>query len=62
MTLLEHTLPDDRSRYPDLTPILPAANRMQRAIYDLLGIGAESDDQRPWLWTADGSWVTSGRR
>ncbi len=51
LTLLEHTLRDDRSRYPDLTPIFPAANRMQRATYDLLGIAAESDDQRPWLWT-----------
>ncbi|HWD34925.1 MAG TPA: NADH-quinone oxidoreductase subunit C [Casimicrobiaceae bacterium] len=51
LTLLEHTLPDDRSRYPDLSPIFPAANRMQRAMYDLLGIAAESDDQRPWLWT-----------
>jgi len=52
LTLLEHTLPDDRSRYPDLTPIFPAAGRMQRATYDLLGIAAESDDQRPWLWSA----------
>ena len=50
LTLLEHTLPDDRSRYPDLSPIFSAANRMQRAIYDLLGIAAESDDQRAWLW------------
>ncbi|MGE5169440.1 MAG: NADH-quinone oxidoreductase subunit C [Rudaea sp.] len=54
LTLLEHTLPDADARYPDLTPIFPAANRMQRATYDLLGIAAESDDQRPWLWLA--SW------
>jgi Ni,Fe-hydrogenase III large subunit/Ni,Fe-hydrogenase III component G len=51
LTLLEHTLPDDRSRYPDLSPIFPAALRMQRATYDLLGIAAESDDRRGWLWT-----------
>ena len=51
LTLLEHTLPDDRARYPDLSPIFPAANRMQRATFDLLGIAAEADDQRPWLWT-----------
>jgi Ni,Fe-hydrogenase III large subunit/Ni,Fe-hydrogenase III component G len=51
LTLLEHTLPDDRARYPDLAPIFPAATRMQRATYDLLGIAAQSDDQRPWLWT-----------
>ena len=54
LTLLEHTLPDADARYPDLTPIFPAANRMQRATFDLLGIAAESDDQRPWLWLA--SW------
>jgi Ni,Fe-hydrogenase III large subunit/Ni,Fe-hydrogenase III component G len=50
LTLLEHTLPDDRARYPDVTPIFPAANRMQRATFDLLGIAAEADDTRPWLW------------
>ena len=54
LTVLEHTLPDADARYPDLTPIFPAANRMQRATYDLLGIAAEADDQRPWLWLA--SW------
>ena len=54
LTVLEHTLPDAGARYPDLTPIFPAANRMQRAAYDLLGIAAEADDQRPWLWLA--SW------
>src|SRR5690348_17355456 len=52
LTVLEHTLPDDRARYPDLSPIFPAALRMQRATYDLLGIAAESDDPRAWLWTA----------
>ena len=54
LTMLEHTLPDADARYPDLTAIFPAANRMQRATYDLLGVAAESDDQRPWLWLA--SW------
>ncbi len=54
LTVLEHTLPDADARYPDLSPIFPAANRMQRATYDLLGVAAESDDQRPWLWLA--SW------
>ena len=54
LTVLEHTLPDVDARYPDLTPIFPAANRMQRATYDLVGVAAESDDQRPWLWLA--SW------
>ena len=54
LTVLEHTLPDADARYPDLTPIFPAANRMQRATYDLVGVAAEADDQRPWLWLA--SW------
>ena len=54
LTLLEHVVPDEDARYPDLTPIFPAANRMQRATYDLTGIAAEADDQRPWLWLA--SW------
>jgi len=53
LTLLEHTLPDG-GRYPDLAPIFPAANRMQRAAYDLVGIPSDADDQRPWLWMA--SW------
>jgi Ni,Fe-hydrogenase III large subunit/Ni,Fe-hydrogenase III component G len=54
LTVLEHTLPDADARYPDLTPIFPAASRMQRATYDLLGVAAEADDQRPWIWLA--SW------
>ena len=54
LTVLEHTLPDAAARYPDLTPIFPPANRMQRAIYDLFGVASENDDQRPWLWLA--SW------
>ena len=53
-TLLEHTLPDGDVHYPDLAPIFPAANRMQRAAYDLVGIPADSDERRPWIWLA--SW------
>jgi Ni,Fe-hydrogenase III large subunit/Ni,Fe-hydrogenase III component G len=54
ITVLEHTLPDAGGVFADLAQIFPAANRMQRAAFDLVGIGAESDDQRPWLWLA--SW------
>ena len=44
--------------YPDISDIFPAASRMQRAVYDLFGIGAtDSADQRKWLrhaaWPAD---------
>jgi Ni,Fe-hydrogenase III large subunit/Ni,Fe-hydrogenase III component G len=52
LTLLEHTLPDGEARYPDLSPIFPAANRMQRANFDILGVQCDADDQRPWLWQA----------
>lgn len=44
--------------YPDLSRYFPAATRMQRATFDLLGLCARgADDQRPWLrhgaWPAD---------
>ena len=52
LTLLEHTLPDEGARYPDLSSIFPAANRMQRAAFDLVGVQCDSDDQRPWTWQA----------
>ena len=54
LTLLEHTVPDGGGHYPDLATIFPAANRMQRAAFDLVGALSEADDQRPWLWMA--SW------
>ena len=34
-SLFEHTLPDGDSTYPDLSIVFPAANRMQRATFDL---------------------------
>ena len=43
--------------YPDLAEIFPAASRLQRATYDLLGIRARGGDRRPWLrhanWPAE---------
>jgi Ni,Fe-hydrogenase III large subunit/Ni,Fe-hydrogenase III component G len=51
-TLLEHTLPDERARYPDVASIFSAANRMQRAVFDLFGLECDADDSRPWLWQA----------
>ncbi|MBK6336488.1 MAG: NADH-quinone oxidoreductase subunit C [Betaproteobacteria bacterium] len=54
LTVLELTLPDAEARYPDVAAIFPAANRMQRAAFDLVGVAADADDQRPWLWLA--SW------
>ncbi|CAG4884517.1 Ni,Fe-hydrogenase III large subunit [Georgfuchsia toluolica] len=55
---LDLHLPAGEVSYPDLSQIFPAANRMQRAMADLLGIAAAGlEDQRPWLnhgaWPAD---------
>jgi Ni,Fe-hydrogenase III large subunit/Ni,Fe-hydrogenase III component G len=48
-------LPAENPAYPSVSDLFPAANRMQRAVYDLLGIVAEgADDQRKWL--RHGSW------
>ena len=53
LTVLEHTLPDaERRTIPTSRRSFPAANRMQRAAFDLTGIAADSDDQRQWLWQA----------
>src|SRR5512134_1025524 len=46
------------SEYPDLSASNPAATRMQRALFDLLGVAARgADDRRAWLrhaaWPAD---------
>jgi len=50
-------LPAGSPSYPDLAGIFPAANRMQRATRDLVGIATEGGDPRPWLrhgaWPAD---------
>jgi Ni,Fe-hydrogenase III large subunit len=36
--------------YPDISCIFPAANRMQRAVFDMFGIRAlDATDQRSWL-------------
>ena len=40
--------------YPDISSIFPAAERMQRAAYDLLGIYPEGREQRKWL--RHGAW------
>jgi Ni,Fe-hydrogenase III component G len=54
LVMFEHTLPTGDSTYPDLAVVFPAANRMQRAAFDLVGIASEAEDQRPWVWQA--SW------
>jgi Ni,Fe-hydrogenase III large subunit len=56
--LLALTLPLERAEYPDIASAFPAAARMQRAAFDLLGIAATgAQDSRPWLrhsaWAPD---------
>ena len=56
--LIALTLPLERDLFPDISDIFPAANRMQRAACDLLGVSAENAaDHRKWLrhaaWPAD---------
>jgi Ni,Fe-hydrogenase III large subunit/Ni,Fe-hydrogenase III component G len=51
---LEYTVPTAEAGCPDLSGIFPAANRMQRAAFDLVGVESDAEDQRPWLWQA--SW------
>src|SRR5271169_4991784 len=47
----------DGNRYPSLHELFPAASRMQRAAFDLVGVGSDDPDSRPWLphaaWPAD---------
>ncbi|MFZ2163468.1 MAG: NADH-quinone oxidoreductase subunit C [Sideroxyarcus sp.] len=55
MVCLNALLSAEQPVYPDLSQIFPAANRMQRAAYDLLGIYAqEGHDHRKWL--RHGAW------
>jgi Ni,Fe-hydrogenase III large subunit/Ni,Fe-hydrogenase III component G len=42
-------LPTESPQFPDLALIFPAADRMQRALSDLLGIAPTDGDLRPWL-------------
>ena len=48
--LIVITLPLPGECFPDISDIFPAANRMQRAAHDLMGIEAENAaDSRKWL-------------
>src|SRR5258706_2491780 len=55
LVVIELPVPGTRPNYPELSGLFPAANRMQRALFDLLGIVAEgTEDRRPWL--RHGAW------
>jgi len=48
--LIVATLPLAGESFPDISDLFSAANRMQRAVYDLFGVRAEGAlDQRKWL-------------
>ncbi|HWP95202.1 MAG TPA: NADH-quinone oxidoreductase subunit C [Gammaproteobacteria bacterium] len=49
LLILELPLPEAAPCFPNLSEIFPAANRLQRAAYDMLGTRAEGGDTRPWL-------------
>lgn len=57
LAIVSLPLSAERPEYPDLSEIFPAANRLQRAAYDLFGLCARGGDRRPWLrhanWPAD---------
>jgi Ni,Fe-hydrogenase III large subunit/Ni,Fe-hydrogenase III component G len=57
LACVELPLPLDAA-YPDLAALFPAAARMQRATYDMLGVAAQAaghaGDTRPWL--RHGAW------
>jgi Ni,Fe-hydrogenase III large subunit/Ni,Fe-hydrogenase III component G len=49
LLLLELRVPVHAPVFPSLATVFPAAGRMERAVYDLLGLRAEGGDARPWL-------------
>jgi len=50
-------LSTEHPEFPDLSLIFPVANRMQRAVHDLIGAAPIGEDRRPWLrhasWPGD---------
>jgi Ni,Fe-hydrogenase III large subunit/Ni,Fe-hydrogenase III component G len=55
LMILEHPVSAEGPSFPELAGLFPVADRMQRSIYDLLGIYAQgAGDKRPWL--RHGAW------
>jgi Ni,Fe-hydrogenase III large subunit/Ni,Fe-hydrogenase III component G len=55
LAVIELPISEDAPAYPDLSGLFPAADRMQRAAFDLLGIYAQgASDKRPWI--RHGAW------
>ncbi|MHB1942941.1 MAG: NADH-quinone oxidoreductase subunit C, partial [Acidiferrobacteraceae bacterium] len=49
LVVIELLLPAAAPHFPSIADIFPAADRMQRAAYDLLGVRAEAADRRSWV-------------
>ncbi len=50
ITVLEHAMDaGEHPTYPSLAELFPAAGRMERAVFDLLGIRSTQPDHRGWL-------------
>lgn len=50
LVVLEHAIEDRANpRYASLAELFPAAARMERAVFDLLGIASTAPDTRGWL-------------
>lgn len=48
--VVEHRMADETEPwYPSLVGLFPVALRMQRAVYDLLGISTDESDERGWM-------------
>src|SRR5678815_932811 len=54
VVLVEHALPAGATSYLGLGTVFPVADRLQRSVFDLLGLRAEGGDERGWL--RHGSW------
>ncbi len=52
--VVRHAIEPTNLTYPDLAGLFPAARRMERAVYDLLGVAAYPRDERSWL--RHGAW------
>ncbi len=56
--VVEHAMPAwMQPTYPSMSDLFPAARRMERATYDLLGIASTGPDKRGWL--RHGGWPES---
>ena len=57
LRVLELAVAAEEPALPTLTEIFPSAGRMERALYDQLGVRADGGDPRPWTrhtaWPAD---------